>query len=316
MTALLALILSTCAYAEAGDEVSKPTISVRPTAKPSPDWPWTIGVQECPQDLLDSIAYVHGTVGEADEEESDEPMSPASVHSRAYSAGSTDDFVWEKRSEVGHQADWDFDVLDTGGGSWSYTSTAGHEAETTLYVVGCEPDGDIACMADVQADGASGLTSSSGEGEAGSAGAGGSPGGSGTEGGDAEHHPAYLVVDERTSFELVVSFRAEVDVDPSGEAGGGHTSSFGVILTNHATGAVVLDRRARPVQHSWSLSNDQSDSKKGLGRSYITLEPGEYALSMSVTDQTWSWAVSDSSIATSSVDVSSRVRSTVELKPR
>lgn len=320
MRPLVVLLLPIRGPAETARDTSRAPSS-RTGVRPTSDRPWTIGPQPCPEDALDSIAYVHGSVGERVTKEEVAPMGPASVHSEAVDRGATPAFIWEKRSEVRHQSDWSFVRLDTGGGRWTYRGRAGHRARTLLDPLTSAPTDAPPRMADIQSEGASGLTSSSRRARLDGPSGGGlhssRAGGRDREDGRPDpQHPAYLVVEERTSFELVVGFQAEVQVGLRRDAGGGHTSSLAVILLDHATGAVVLDTSARPVQHSWSLSTDASATTKESGRSSIILGPGEYALSMQLTDETWSWAVSEPRTSVSSAEISSSVRATVDLLPR
>ena len=84
-------------------------------------------------------------------------------------------------------------------------------------------------------------------------------------------------------------------------------------LQHRTTGLTVLDHANQPVSASWTFSSTEDDSLRTSERTTFTLEPGEYALVMDISDDTTSitWANPEETDGT--VDVNSSVRASVFL---
>ena len=324
MTNLLVILLSTHVHAasDSAKMSTKATASAVKTIKtvPTAELSWTVGPQDCPQDEVYSTSDVYGTVGETDYQSMFTPITTgsATAYSEVEDEGETEHFTWEKRAENSQTSSWRITDRGARGVTWSYVGTSGHETETFLDAPGCEPDDfDIGCMVDVSSLSMSGLRTSSDGGEPGSTGGmGGSGMGGGTDSSDEDPHgPAYLNVEERTAFRLVVTFSARVGIDTSGIGTARHTSSFDMTVTNHDTGSVVLDEDTRPLDFGWPFQTDESGNLRESDGAVFVLDPGQYVFDMSVTDDSYAMSVSNPGEPESSADISSEVRATVLLVP-
>ena len=312
MTNLLFVLLSTHAQAATSE------LSTGTSAKAEDKSSWTVSEQDCPEDEVYSKSDVGGTLGlmltELDTTEL--WTGSASAQSDVEDSGSSDHFVWAKQAVSVHESSWRFRDHGERGVLWSYVGVSDHEAETILEGQDCEPDDwDISCMVEITAAGSSGMTSAGDESEPGEAGDTGGMGTSDSDEDDTLRGPTRIIVKERTTFQLVVTFSANVDVAVSGDGEGGHASHFGIALTEQDTGAAIVARSGDPMIFQWSFQTTENDTIRDSERQYFTLEAGEYTLTMGVGDVTWSSAVSDPMVLQSTSSVTSTVRASVLLAP-
>lgn len=279
---------------------------------------WTVGVEDSPQDLVYSQSHLWG-LGLTDEQTQENPLTTgsASASTSLDDDGQSGSKSWEKSSDAHHSASWTFRDRRSRGVQWTYTGSAGHTAEASLDAPDCEVEPgevpELGCMVGVDSLGMSGIMSSAPD-TAGGLGSTGGFGGSDDGGGtDEEDDTTFLVVDETTDFTLVASFHASVSVHTEGLGIGGHSSAFSVSLVDRGTGLTVLDDANQPISPAWSFSSEESGLLRESVRVTFTLEPGEYALNMSIADDTHSYAGADPAENYSLAEVGSTVRAQVYL---
>lgn len=281
---------------------------------------WTVGVEDSPQDTVYSQSHLWG-LGLNDEDSVENPLTSgsASATTSLADSGQSGSITWEKSSDAHHSSSWRFQDRRSRGVQWTYTGSAGHTAEAHLDAPDCVPEPgeapDLGCMVSVNSLGMSGILSSAPENTGDLGNTGGLGGSDSSESSEDEDEDGitFLVVDATTDFALLASFHASVSVDTEGVGIGGHSSAFSVSLFERVTGLQVLDEDNQPVSSSWSFASEESAQVRETVRAYFTLEPGEYALVMNVSDDTHSYAAADPDETTGVAEVGSNVRASVLL---